>query len=246
MEGRIVLILLIGIVVVLGIAYYLSMKQNRELKKKLIKQEPQLNYSSASAESEESSSHRNNLFFDDEASEQKSTSFDPASREVKSTVVKPRTDRNANITNLSMEIICLIILAPLDRPHSGYELLQSLLSAGLRYGPMNIFHRFDDSNGRGKILFSVASVEEPGTFEINKMGGYSGKGLMMFLRFSSNKDLTAAFEIMLDTAKQLVEDLGGHILDDEKQSLSNEKIEKWRKKIANFEEKQLTPDLFDV
>lgn len=144
------------------------------------------------------------------------------------------------------EIICLILMANPDRSYVGYELLQSLLVAGLRFGAMDIFHRFEEQNGRGKILFSVASISEPGTFEINKMGAYSGKGLMMFLRLSTNKDLMAAFDCMLETAKQLVEYLGGDIFDNERNVLSPEKIQSIRDRIIDFEQKQRIGDLFDT
>lgn len=143
------------------------------------------------------------------------------------------------------EIMYIMLAAKPDRPYVGYELLQSLLSAGLRFGAMDLFHRYEDLNGKGKILFSLASASETGTFEINKMGAYSGKGLMIFLRLSSNKDLIFAFDTMLDTATQLIDDLGGDILDDERKILTAEKIEKMRKKVLDFEQKQLTGDLFD-
>lgn len=144
-----------------------------------------------------------------------------------------------------VEVLYLMLMAKPDKPYVGYELLQALLAAGLRFGAMNIFHRYEELNNQGKILFSVASASEPGTFEISKMGAYSGRGLMMFMRLSSNKDLMPAFEIMLDTAKQLVEDLGGELLDDDHQTLSNDKIATMKKKITEFEQKQLTGDLFD-
>lgn len=270
MEVRILLILLSCIVIVLGIAFYLSSRQNQELKKKLIKQEPQLNYTPNTL-----ADIKDNIRFDQEINHQEeeieevfwqdqdndnlllsdSTPTNPTV--LRDTSVKtpmsfqaeqPKAEPQRPLPKqlLNAEIIYLMVLAPKECPHTGYELLQSLLAAGLRYGPMNIFHRFEDANGRGKILFSVASIEEPGTFEINKMGAYSGKGLMMFLRFSSGKDLSTVFEIMLETAKQLVEDLGGQIFDDEKQILNNDKIEKMRKKIADFEQKQLIPDLFEI
>lgn len=270
MEVPFLLMLLVGIVIVLCIAFYLSSKQNRNLKKKLIKLEPQIDPGSVSISHiktenviEEISDRGDSLHITEHWHDQSNDNL----------LLAENTESHSDVTNrnilgdekvsfdddnpkeslrlqqkpvLNRDIIYFMVVAPADRPHSGYELLQSLLSAGLRYGPMNIFHRFEDANGRGKILFSVASIEEPGTFEISRMGAYTGKGLMMFLRFSPGKDLSAAFEIMLETAKQLIEDLGGQILDDEKQVICQEKIEKWRKKIIDYEQKQLIPDLFDI
>jgi cell division protein ZipA len=143
------------------------------------------------------------------------------------------------------EILYVMLVAKPNKPYVGYELLQALLSAGLRFGAMNIFHYHEQAHGNGKILFSIASASEPGTFEINKMGAYSGKGLMLFMRLSTNKDLMPAFELMLETGKQLIEDLDGDILDDERKVLTPEKIDKMKTKIIDFEQKQVIGDLFD-
>ncbi len=77
------------------------------------------------------------------------------------------------------------------------------------------------------------------------MGAFSGKGLIMFLKLSANKDLMQAFSLMLDTAKQLVDDLGGEIFDEDRKVLTEEKIEKINRKIAELEQKKLIGDLFD-
>lgn len=144
------------------------------------------------------------------------------------------------------ELLYIMLVARSDRPYTGYELLQALLSCGLRFGAMDLFHRYEDLNGKGKILFSVASASETGTFEINKMGAYSAKGLMMFLRLSKEKELMPAFDSMIETARELVEDLGGEILDDERKILTPTKIESMRKTIVDFEKRQLMGDLFDT
>lgn len=143
------------------------------------------------------------------------------------------------------ELMLIMLAAKPEKPYAGYELLQALLTAGLRFGAQDFFHRYEDANGKGRILFSVVSASEAGTFEINKMGAYSGKGLMMFMRLANHKDVAASFEAMIETARQLVEDLDGEILDEERKVLTNEKIEKMRKKALEFEQKQLTGDLFD-
>lgn len=236
----------------IGLFTYFLYHKQKEANKPRFKKEPQFNLGGGSSAfdsyKEQSIQHEEvveeNFLLDDPVSQaqEESIQADP----LFATKSSPEVEKpQKNLRSTMEEVIYFIITAKEDRPYIGYELLQTLLTAGLRFGAMNIFHRHEDLNGRGKILFSIASASEPGTFEINKMGAYCGKGLMMFLRLTRTKDVMQAFEIMLEAAKQIVEDLGGVILDDERQPLVQEKIEKIRKKILNFEQKQLIGDLFD-
>ena len=104
------------------------------------------------------------------------------------------------------------------RPYVGYELLQALLSAELRFGSMNIFHRYADLNRKETVLFSLASAQKPGTFDIHHMGAVSTQALSLFLKQTGNPEHDIrALDLMLETANQLIEDLGGELLDKRKQ-----------------------------
>lgn len=157
------------------------------------------------------------------------------------------TDKKPSVSTKQTQqcIIILHLMAAENQPFTGYELLQALLSTGLRFGHMNIFHRHQNMDGTGEILFSVASIKEPGTFEMSKMGGFKTPGLAMFLRAETTTDPLHAFDTMLNTAKQLIDDLGGAVLDENRQPLEEEKISDWRNQIQQLLEKQQTPDLFE-
>ena len=109
---------------------------------------------------------------------------------------------------------------------------------------MNIFHRYQQLNSTGSVLFSLTSASEPGTFELPKMGGFSCIGLILFMRVSAQKDVMSTFELMLDTAEQLVSDLGGEICDNQRHVLSTEKIAEIRALISEYEQSLQTADLF--
>ena len=143
-----------------------------------------------------------------------------------------------------MDIIALHVMAPKEYPYSGYELLQALLANGLRYGEMNIFHRHETKTGRGAILFSLASVNKPGAFELPKMGSFSCPGLILFMVLKSTVDAMTAFDVMLETGRQLSEDLGGEVWDGQRQVLNMDKVAQIRARIRRFEEAQRIPDFF--
>jgi cell division protein ZipA len=156
-------------------------------------------------------------------------------------ISQPSASQNFSSTN---DLIIMGLVSKPEHPYTGYELLQALLSSGLRYGKMNIFHRYEDANGRGNILFSLASAKEPGTFELSKMGGFSTSGLTLFMRISAVKDPLVAFEIMQDTALQLIEDLDGEICDEKRQPITEEKIIQWREHVQVAGQRQYSTDLF--
>jgi len=125
-----------------------------------------------------------------------------------------------------MDIIMLQIKALADRPYAGYELLQALTSSGLNFGKMNIFHGNN---------FSVAAATTEGSFPVDNMGSFKCLGLMVFMQLNPKKQLMVTFDLMLDTAKQLVEELGGEIYDDLNQPINTATIKKLREKICTIE-----------
>ncbi len=140
------------------------------------------------------------------------------------------------------QVISVTLLAEKTRPYGGHELLQALLSNGLRFGHMKIFHYYKDSNTKGPALFSCASAKKPGTFDMKEMGTFKIPGLSFFIQLDHEIDNAAALDAMLSTADLIVYDLGGHLIDEQHQILSDEKIAQWRKQIREFE--QSTQEIF--
>ncbi len=108
------------------------------------------------------------------------------------------------------DIIALRVLAKNDMRFASYELLQCILSTGLKFGDMNIFHYYVKNNQKNP-LFSLASATEPGEFDLDRMGTFSCKGLTLFFDLSTSFDPKLAFKLMMETAQQLAEDLDGEI-----------------------------------
>jgi cell division protein ZipA len=134
------------------------------------------------------------------------------------------------------ELVVLYVLAKDNDRFVGYELLQALLAAGLRYGEMSIFHRYEKPTGEGKTLFSLAQATEPGIFDMNAMGACSSSGLCLFMRLSShtNNNL-GTFNLLLDTAKQLAEDLNGIVTDKSREPLNAVNTQKLTQLALSFD-----------
>lgn len=118
-------------------------------------------------------------------------------------------------------ILILYVMAKEKAIFSGYELLQVLLGVGLRFGSMNIFHYYrEKADDKEETLFSLASATEPGVFDIRNMSAFSCLGLTLFMKKSGDaKEDRERYDLMLQTASHLTEDLDGMLLDANKNLL---------------------------
>lgn len=151
-------------------------------------------------------------------------------------------------TTISPQSDCVVVIylmAPEGNPYAGYELLQALLSAGLRFGKNRIFQRHVHKDGRGDVLFHCASAVAPGTFDLTQMGTFSCLGLSLFFAASSVTEPMNAFDCLLETIDQLVEDLGGEVLDETRAVFSKDRMVKYRQQIRAFENSKNTADMFE-
>lgn len=130
----------------------------------------------------------------------------------------------------SVSSLMMFLLAKENRQLAGYELLQTVLAAGLRFGEGHLFHRHQSPNGQGPVLCSLAAATASGVFDMQNIGAFSVHGLCLFMQASGNPTIDAErFGIMLDTAKQLSEGLDTYLLDDQRRPLSDKSIQRYYK-----------------
>lgn len=138
-------------------------------------------------------------------------------------------------------LICAIaVMARPGHRFSGGSICEALETAGLRYGPMGIFHYY----GRGEQahsqpVFSAANMLEPGTFDVEAIDSLHTPGLMLFLQLPGEVDGAQAFDLMLAVGKQLAEWLGGELRDETRSSLTHQSISHMRERIIDFGRKRL-------
>ena len=137
------------------------------------------------------------------------------------------------------EVLVINVMAPKGQYFQGGKLLDLLVATDMRFGEMDIFHRHLDAGGEGPVLFSMANMVVPGTFELNKMREFSTPGVSLFLTLPLASDSLAAFNIMAGTAKCLVDNMGGELKDEQRSVMTNQTLEHCRQRILEFERKRL-------
>ena len=135
------------------------------------------------------------------------------------------------------ELIVVNVVAKGGQPFEGARLLESLLGAGMYFGDMSIFHRYDSDTG--KILFSVANGVEPGIFNIDDIDSTSTPVVSFFMGLPGPSEPVKAFSLMIETAKQFALDLGGELKDEQFSVMTQQTIEHSRQRIIDYERKQL-------
>ncbi len=150
---------------------------------------------------------------------------------------KPKLDAGASSP------LMIFLLARGDRQLAGYELLQTLLAAGLRFGEGQLFHRHQHSNGQGPVLCSLAAATESGVFDLQNIGAFSVRGLCLFMQASGNPTIDSErLAIMLDTAKQLSEGLDTYMLDEQRKPLTETSVKRYRQ-MLNIDDVHKQPEL---
>jgi cell division protein ZipA len=146
---------------------------------------------------------------------------------------KPESPTRKAPLNYGHDILALYIMATDGSLFQGYELLQTISINHFRYGKMQVFHYHEiPSDPNSAIIISLANAVEPGFFNLNEMGTFKTPGLVLFMRLDETEDLTDRFYFMLETAKQLADDLGGEILDDTKQPFNAHSERIYKERLA--------------
>jgi cell division protein ZipA len=138
---------------------------------------------------------------------------------------------------LEPQVIILSVVMPANQQMFGAVLLPSLLTLGLKYGEMNIFHRHEDSAGNGKVTFSLANIMNPGSFDLDSMENFATRGVSLFMSLPNAGDSLSAFEQMLNAAKQLAQEFNAQVIDDKRNVMTKKTEQDYLGKIREFDRK---------
>ena len=134
------------------------------------------------------------------------------------------------------KIITIRIVARNKTVFLGDELVLSMRGIGLKHGKFGIFHHFDDYE---KIIFSVSSLVEPGSFDMQNIKNQEIPGISLFMVLSGSFDCVEAFDMMLNAARTLSQTLKGELLDESGSTLSIQRERYLREEIIQFQHNNL-------
>ena len=135
-------------------------------------------------------------------------------------------------TSEKQKIVSVRVSAPSDVRWSGSALLAAFEAQGLAFGRYQVFHR---RHVDGASLFSVASLTEPGSFDVALMPTQQFKGLTLFAVLPGPVDPLLTVDAMVTAACGLAATLPGIVQDAKGVMLSEEKMAAMRDDVAQFQ-----------
>jgi len=153
----------------------------------------------------------------------------------------PRDDTADSGPNSSAQEQKFVTLRIVARDHGSFAgdyLALSLRGIGMRHGKFGIFHRYE-GNDETSIIFSAASLVEPGSFDLASIKEQEIPGISLFMVLPGPVDGPTAFDLMMVAARVLTESLDAELLDESGSTLSVQREHYMREEIIQYQTSNL-------
>jgi cell division protein ZipA len=120
----------------------------------------------------------------------------------------------------------------------GSELNHIFKVCDMRFGEMDIFHRFEEANAQGKIQFSVVNSVKPGNFDMETIDSMETPGISLFMSLPGPNNPMEAFDAMAEVALVFSRNFNANLYDESHSDLTPQTLEHYRHRIREFSRKQ--------
>lgn len=148
-------------------------------------------------------------------------------------------DRRVPVREQGEQLILALHVTPHgDTRFPGSDVLEALKISALQFGRYQVFHRLEGEGEEAPSVFSVASMLEPGTLDLQTLPEMTLPGLTLFMVLPGPRNGVAAYADMLATARRLAQHLDGEVLDETRSTLTRQTAHHIRERIIGFEHQQ--------
>ena len=220
MDGLRWLLLIVGLIVVVGVYLYGRRERDRD--------DSSANAADSGVERREPS-----ILIDDDSDEQHESGLDERAE-------APSLDAELDDPPpvAEQKIVTLRIVAKRQGTFAGDELALSLRGIGMRHGKFGIFHRYE-GNDESKIIFSAASLVEPGSFDLANLKAQEIPGISVFMVLPGPIDGAQGFDLLMAAARALSQSLNADLLDESGSSLRIQRERFLREEIIQYQTSNL-------
>lgn len=128
-------------------------------------------------------------------------------------------------------IVALRLRARQPAGFDGADLIKAFSAESLEYGRFGAFHNLDE---RRRSRFMVASLVEPGSFEIEQMHEMRCPGVSMFMVLPGPREPLGALDAMFTCARRLAGRLDADVLDDKGNALTMQQAGWLREQVVEY------------
>ena len=214
MDGLRWLLLLFGLLVIAGVYFY-SRREKRAPKTEAPasgRREPTLGADGSPADPDE----------------------DPVPGDAEPIDVGVEEDAPATPEKIPQKIVTLRLVARDGGSFRGDEMALSLRGIGMRHGKFGIFHRHE-GNDEEQVIFSAASLVEPGSFDMENIKDQEIPGISLFMVLPGPVEGSQGFDLLMAAARALSQSLNAELLDESGSTLSIQRERYMREEIIQFE-----------
>lgn len=137
------------------------------------------------------------------------------------------------------EVITLYVSGDIQ----GAILLQTVTELGFKFGEMDIFHRHEDTTGKGPSIFSLADMYNPGVFHLDEIETFTTRGVALFMVLPVPGDGHKAFTMMYNAANKIAEAMPrAAVLDSNRNPITKQSVQHTYQKIREFERRHHVAD----
>lgn len=139
------------------------------------------------------------------------------------------------VADVEEMVFVINVMARENKQINGALLLQELLPLGFKFGEMDIFHRHVDCAGKGAVIFSLANMVKPGTFDIDNIEQFQTPGVSLFMMFPCANEASTNYNMMLHAAEHIASGVDGLLMNASRQPLTADLIQQDKETILALE-----------
>lgn len=140
-------------------------------------------------------------------------------------------------------IVTLYLVAREGETFHGSDVVVAAEKAGLRFGAMNIFHRLVDGRPDAGPVFSMANMVKPGHFDMNRIAELETPGITFFITLPGPLPALDSWDAMLPNAQRIAELLDGELLDEDRNTLTRQRIAGLREELRDWDRQHDGPEI---
>jgi cell division protein ZipA len=135
---------------------------------------------------------------------------------------------------LGEKIVTLRLVARQQGTFPGDDLVLSMRGLGMRHGKFGIFHRYEGDD-ESKVIFSAASLVEPGSFDLENIKSQQIPGISLFMVLPGPMEGAQGYDLMVAAGRALAKSLNAELLDESGSTFSIQRERYLREEIIQYQ-----------